>query len=279
MRHAARRTSLLTLLSAALLVGIWASAAHAAGTLGLAEEWEAGTCKGSETEVQSKSNCSYAAPHGNFYTQAAGHPNWGLTGFKLTQNGEAPNGSAVKRLRVDVAPGLAADPQAFASPGNRAHGECSRSEFEANSCNASSQAGFVELKAYLELLGTVLPLKGKVYNLKAEPNLPLLFGIDVEGVEPLVEDVHLYLEGHVSWGPEPSLAARGITSGDFHEWFEINNVPPEVAVKLGPITLGKSNAEDGRIEAVLQRPRRRRRQGKLPHDAEQLHGAFLLPRT
>src|ERR1700722_6090365 len=212
MRHAARRTSLLTLLSAVLLVGIWASAAHAAGTLGLSEEWEAGTCKGSETEVQSKSNCSYAAPHGKFYTQSAGHPNWGLTGFKLAQSGEAPNGSAVKRLRVDVPPGLAADPQAFASPGNRAHGECSRSEFEANSCNASSQAGFVELKAYLELTGSVLPLKGKVYNLKAEPNLPLLFGIDVEGVEPLVEDVHLYLEGHVSWGAEPSLATRGIPS-------------------------------------------------------------------
>jgi hypothetical protein len=241
MSHAARRTSLLTLLSTAFLVGIWASAAHAAGTLGLAEEkWEAGTCKGSEAEVAVKANCSYAGDPSKFYTQAAGHPNWGLTGFKLTQSGEAPNGSAVKRLRVDVPPGLAADPQAFASPGNRAHGECSRSEFEANSCNASSQAGFVELKAYLELGGTVLPLKGKVYNLKAEPNLPLLFGIDVEGVEPLVEDVHLYLEGHVSWAPEPSLAARGIPSGDFHEWFEINNVPPEVAVKLGPITLGKT---------------------------------------
>jgi hypothetical protein len=242
MRHAARERSLLALLSAALLAGIWVSAAHAAGTLGLAEEkWEAGTCKGSEAEVAVKANCSYASNPSKFYTQSAGHPPWGLTGFKLTQSGEAPNGSAVKRLRVDVPPGLAADPQAFASPGNRAHGECSRSEFEANSCNASSQAGFVELKAYLELLGTVLPLKGKVYNLKAEPNLPLLFGIDVEGVEPLVEDVHLYLEGHVSWGPEPSLAARGIPSGDFHEWFEINNVPPEVAVKLlGPITLGKT---------------------------------------
>ena len=49
-----------------------------------------------------------------FYTQAAGHPNWGLTGFKLElKSGEAPNGSAVKRLRVDVPPGLAADPQAF----------------------------------------------------------------------------------------------------------------------------------------------------------------------
>src|ERR1700691_370788 len=113
MRQAARRTSLLTLLSAALLVGIWASAAHAAGTLGL-EEWEAGTCNGSEAEVAVKANCSYASNPSKFYTQAAGHPPWGLTGFKLEQSGEAPNGSAVKRLRVDVPPGLAADPQAFA---------------------------------------------------------------------------------------------------------------------------------------------------------------------
>jgi hypothetical protein len=237
MRQAARRTSLSTLLGAALLVGILTPAAHAAG-ISLAEsKWEAGTCNGSEAEVAVKANCSYASNHSKFYTQAAGHPPWGLTGFKLTQTGEAPNGSAVKRLRVDVPPGLAADPQAFASPGNRAHGECSRSEFEANSCNASSQAGFVELKAYLELLGTVLPLKGKVYNLKAEPNLPLLFGIDVEGVEPLVEDVHLYLEGHVSWGPEPALAARGIPSGDFHEWFEIDNVPQQLKLKLGLLEL------------------------------------------
>ena len=87
-RTGARIASLLTLLSAALLVGIWASAAHAAGTLGL-EEWEAGTCNGSEAEVAVKANCSYAAPHSKFYTQAAGHPPWGLTGFKLNQTGEA----------------------------------------------------------------------------------------------------------------------------------------------------------------------------------------------
>ena len=55
--------------------------------------------------------------------------------------------------------------------------------------------------------------------------MPLLFGIDVEGVEPLVEDVHLSSKATSAGARNRSLAARGIPSGDFHEWFEIDNVP------------------------------------------------------
>ena len=213
--------ALLCLIAAAAL----APAARAAGSLGLAE-WEAGTCNGSEAEVK---NCRYSGPSSAFYTQSAGHPPWGLTGFKLTQTGEAPNGSPVKRLRVDVPPGLAADPQALET--------CAKSTFESNPklCPGGSKAGFVQLKAFVELPvlgGTVLELKGNVYNLPEEPNLPLLFGIDVEGVPPLVEDVKLFLKGHVSWHREGALTARGIPSGDFHEWFEIDNVPTETAVEV-----------------------------------------------
>ncbi len=47
----------------------------------------------------------------SFYTQAAGHPEWGITGFELNLSGGAPEGK-LKRIRVDVPPGLAADPQA-----------------------------------------------------------------------------------------------------------------------------------------------------------------------
>jgi hypothetical protein len=215
------------LLSSLLILPV---AAHAAGSLGVAK-WEAGTCTGSEAQVK---ECKYSSPHSAFYTQAAGHPPWGLTGFEMSTSGGAPTGSAVKRLRVDVPPGLAADPQALAV--------CSRSQFEANSCPASTKAGFVELKAYVEipLLPQTLTLKGNVYNLPQEPGLPLVFGIDVEGVPPLVEDVHLLLEGHVSYAHEDSLAARGVASGDFHEWFEINNVPPEVGVKVGPLEVIKA---------------------------------------
>ena len=226
-----RRRVLLTLLC---LLGAAAlsPAARASGSLALAE-WEAGTCNGTEASVTS---CKYSSPRSAFYTQSAGHPPWGLTGFKLAESGGAPAGSPVKRLRVDVPPGLAADPQAL--------GTCPKATFESNPklCPADSKAGFVELKAYVEipLLPQTLTLKGNVYNLPEEAGHPLMFGIDVEGVEPLVEDVHLMLEGFVSWAHEESLAARGIASGDFHEWFRIENVPTEVGVKVGPLEIIKA---------------------------------------
>ena len=223
-----RRLGFVALLASLLILP--AATAHAAGSLGVAK-WEAGTCNGNETEVK---NCKYASAPTAFYTQAAGHPPWGLTGFELANSGAAPNGSALKRLRVDVPPGLAADPQALAV--------CSRADFEANNCPAAAKAGFVELKAYVEipLAPQTLTLKGNVYNLPEEPGLPLVFGIDVEGVQPLVEDVHLLLEGHVSYAHEDALAARGVPSGDFHEWFEINNIPTEVGVKVLGLELIKA---------------------------------------
>ncbi|HEY2398456.1 MAG TPA: hypothetical protein VGH78_05630, partial [Solirubrobacteraceae bacterium] len=49
--------------------------------------WEAGTCNGSEAEVK---ECKYSSPHSEFYTQAAGHPPWGLTGFEVASSGEVP---------------------------------------------------------------------------------------------------------------------------------------------------------------------------------------------
>ncbi len=222
-----RAIAVAAVLASSMIVPV---AAHAAGSLGVSV-WEAGTCTGSESSVQTE--CKYSNSSA-FYTQAAGHPPWGLTGFELTNSGAAPNGSALKRLRVDVPPGLAADPQALAV--------CSRAQFEANSCPASTKAGFVSLKAYVEipLVPQTLTLKGNVYNLPQEPGLPLVFGIDVEGVQPLTEDVHLLLEGHVSYAHEDVLAARGVPSGDFHEWFEINNIPTEVGVKVLGLEIDKA---------------------------------------
>lgn len=216
-----RRSVLLTLLCC-FVAGVLAPAAHAA--FGIAK-FEAGTCNGSEAEVK---NCRYTSPTSAFYTQAAGHPPWGLTGFEMAAEGGVPSGPPVKNIRVDVPPGLAADPVTL--------GTCARATFESSpkTCPAGSVAGFVELKAYVEipLLPQTLTLKGKVYNLPEEPGLPLLFGIDVEGVPPLVNDVHLFLEGHVSYAFEAAPAARGVPTGDYHEWFTIKNIPPEVAVEL-----------------------------------------------
>ncbi len=102
-----------------------------------------------------------------------------------------------------------------------------------------SLVGEVEMKALVELVPGVpiaLPaLTGQVYNLPLEPGRPLLFGITVEPLAPLVAPVKLTLVGHLSDAYEPGLAARGVPSGDYHEYFEIDNVPTEGEVGIGGI--------------------------------------------
>ena len=218
--RAAHTLLLTTLASAALLAGVPAATAQAA--FGPAS-FEAGTCN--------VRGCEYTSPSSEFFTQAGGHPLWGITGFELNHTGSGvsrdPEGE-LKRLRVDVPPGLAADPQA-PTPA------CSKAQFEADpgGCPASSQVGEVEMEAVVEVSGAhvVTPvLTGQVYNLQLPPGMPLDFGINVEPLGPIVSPVHLFLEGHVSDSYEPALAARGIPSGDYHEYFEIDNVPTEATV-------------------------------------------------
>jgi hypothetical protein len=201
-------TLLGALASAALLAGMLAPAAQA--SFGVTESnFEAGTCV-----VNSCTYTSVKANHAEAFTQAAGHPQWGVTTFELNHTGsglgEVPEG-ALKRIRVDVPPGLAADPEALP--------QCKLSEFEANACAANTEVGTTELTVYDGI--TDLPVSGKVYNLQQPPGLPLDFGINV-ATEPLT-DTHIFLEGHVDW------------SGDYHEYFEINNVPKTGEVGLGPV--------------------------------------------
>ena len=166
--------------------------------------FEAGTC------ATLLPNCTYASiekNHNDAYTQAAGHPHWGITTFEVNTKETAlkqqePEG-AVRRIRVDVPPGLAANPEALP--------KCKQPEFEANTCKPETEVGNTELTVFDGV--TDLPITGAVYNVEQPPGLPLLFGIDI-GVKPLLH-THLLLEGHVAWNT------------DYHEYFEINNVPRE----------------------------------------------------
>src|SRR6202044_1814224 len=112
-------------------------------------------------------------------TQAAGHPQWGITTFELNHAGNrVPEGAPLRRIRVDVPPGLAANPVALAT--------CTVAQFDSNpkGCPAGSgpkgsEVGTTELEAVLEAipgLPVVLPkLSGTVYNLETPPGLPLDF--------------------------------------------------------------------------------------------------------
>ncbi len=203
------RIALLMALIGLLLAGAMTPAAQASfGT----ESFEAGTCV--------NTSCTYASvekDHSEAFTQAAGHPPWGITKFELKHSGNTVEGAALKRIRVDVPPGLAADPEALP--------QCTQQQFKENVCPTDAQVGTTELNAVAAETLTLNGLTGKVYNLTPSSGLPLDFGIDIEAAGALTAPVQLYLEGHVDW------------SGDYHEYFEINNVPEEATVELIPHVL------------------------------------------
>ncbi len=209
-------------ISAGAIVAISAPTAWA--SFGVQEhDFEAGTCM--------TSSCTYASvetDHGEAYTQAAGHPPVGITAFEFNHRngvlGKEPEGD-VKDIRVDLPPGLAGDPQALP--------QCPISTFEKDECNPDTQVGTNELTVFDGV--NDLTISGTVYDLQQPPGVPLDFGIHV-AVEPLVS-VHIYLEGHVSW------------SSDYHEYFEIDNVPREgeiLGVKVPLAVLKSKLIFDGR---------------------------------
>jgi hypothetical protein len=202
-------TGRISLTGVLACMALAASAPPAQGAFGVeGPNFEAQTC--------TNPGCTYKgveANHAEAFTQAAGHPPYGITAFELNHKkellNEEPEG-ALKRLRVDVPPGLAADPEALP--------KCSVAEFNANKCPESGEASTVvgETELTVWLLAKRTTIKGTVYNLQQPLGLPLEFGIHVE-VTPLINE-HIFLEGHDSWNT------------DYHEYFEINNVSKTVPV-------------------------------------------------
>jgi hypothetical protein len=209
------RCARIALLTALASTGLSAAALAPAAQAAFGPEvFEDGTCV--------NKTCTYASVEANpeeAFTQAAGHPPWGGTKFIMKHSGSDVEGSSVKRIRVDVPPGLAANPQAPMP-------KCPVKTFEhkPSECPSQSVVGTAEMEAVaepLDLAPLTLPsLEGTVYNLESPPGLPLDFGIAVEPAGELLTPIHLFLEGHVDW------------SGDYHEYFEINNVPDEAEVKV-----------------------------------------------
>jgi hypothetical protein len=199
----------------AALAGVCLSASVLASVAQAAfgpEVFEDGTCVNKTCTYKSVEEHPEEA-----FTQAAGHPPWGGTKFIMKHSGSNVEGASVKRIRVDVPPGLAANPQA-PTP------KCSIDQFnkDPKGCPKESEVGTTEMEAIAEPPGlpplTLPSLEGAVYNLEAPPGLPLDFGIAVEPTGELVSPIHLFLEGHVDW------------SGDYHEFFEIDNVPNKAEV-------------------------------------------------
>jgi hypothetical protein len=185
------------------------------------------------------------------YTQAAGHPAFGITSFKINTVGTIPNAApsgVVTHVRTDVAPGVSTNPEAV--------GKCSFAEYGVEAlpgsglftepkCSAASEIGENKVIVYIgsapSPLGGDLPLTGKVYNLVQPAGLASDFGVALplpkplteaelnnifHGTQPEIEKAqywaHTLIEGSVEW------------AGDYHDYYEINVSPaiPLIASRL-----------------------------------------------
>jgi hypothetical protein len=222
------RSSLLALLVGAAVV--FSAPASAQAAFGVAPEgWFASNCKVNTCKkVPPAEEEAKAKAEG--FTQAAGHPNFGITDFKLNTFEASPGlflpQENLKNLRVDVAPGVSTNPEAVE--------KCPVAEFTstlvepvkhiylAPKCGAGSIIGENKVTTVLEVAPGVfadVPLTGTVYNLVQPEGLSSYFGV---AIQVGAFFVHTFIEGNVEWGAQP----LGTGKADYHDYFEIKNISP-----------------------------------------------------
>jgi len=170
-------------MSLALIALATASAASAIEV----PKWEAGTCVAE--------GCTYDGPVADFYTQAAGHPNFGVTDFQF-KNGEARN------IRVDLPQGLNVNPQAVP--------QCPVATFESSPAKCGEMGSEIGTSYVTSSVLPIVALPFAVYNLEPKPGEPALFGFNVN---VLLVNFDIYLETEIEWAT------------DYHEGFSIREIP------------------------------------------------------
>ncbi len=160
MRVKARPLGLLVLTAALFVLAIGASPARAAFGI---ENWESLTCKENEDTAaapgafplpQAPNQCT-AATEPKFFTQAAGHPNWGITDFTLNNTAGFPEGF-VKDIIVETPEGLSVNPEA--TP------QCTIAQLSINKCPANTTVGTNYLTVVVAAGPTLARVALPVYN-------------------------------------------------------------------------------------------------------------------
>jgi hypothetical protein len=165
------------------------------------------------------------------FTQAAGHPDFGITDFVLNSKEQKapfkafiPEGN-IENLQVDVPAGLSTNPQSVPQCSQAEftpeHSEVAPGTFLESACKPEDQIGTDTVTVAVEAAPGVfanVPLVGKIYTF-SDPTegLSAEWGIEIplEGLEPTKYKglfSHTLLEGHVSWNT------------DYHEYFTIKDI-------------------------------------------------------
>ncbi|HEV2945113.1 MAG TPA: hypothetical protein VGX26_08375 [Solirubrobacteraceae bacterium] len=178
------------------------------------------------------------------YTQAAGHPAWGVTSFKVKTEGTLPNevpaglltAGPVKHVRTDVGPGVSTNPEAVPLCTKEQFGEKEvvpgTGFYPVPACKPETEIGVNQVTVYAGSKpfpeGGDLPIEGKAYNLEQPQGVASVFGVALElpkaltekilggifkGSQPTIEEgqyyAHTLINGNVEW------------AGNYHDYYEI----------------------------------------------------------
>ncbi|HEX8689261.1 MAG TPA: hypothetical protein VF729_03365, partial [Solirubrobacterales bacterium] len=205
--------------AAGVLVLLACSAPAAQADFGIAN-WEALTCKVDATPADP---CT-AEDVSDFYTQAAGHPNFGVTAFELnTGSFEVPEGN-VKDIRVELPESLGVNPEATE--------QCTEAELPTAAADCpGALVGTNYLRAIVAAgpppVAATIPVP--VYNVEPPFGVPSMAGFQI----PLP-------------GASPTLLVGDLDPDDQHISFTISDVepPPE-----GPPVIGSRLIFNGKAGA------------------------------
>lgn len=187
--------------------------------------WEALTCAVDATPADP---CT-AEDVSDFYTQAAGHPNFGITAFELNTGAfEVPEGN-VKDIKVELPEGLGVNPEATE--------QCTVVALASSTCPPGSLVGVNYLRAIVAAgpppVATTIPVP--VYNVEPPFGVPAMAGFQV----PLP-------------GSEPTLLVGDLSPADQHISFTISDLEPPPG---GPPLIGSRLIFNGKAgEGYLTMP-------------------------
>jgi hypothetical protein len=203
--------------AAGVLLVLACGAPGAQADFGIAE-WEALTCKVDATPVDPCTSEDVS----DFYTQAGGHPDFGITAFELnTGPFEVPEGN-VKDIRVELPEGLGVNPEATTE-------KCEVTEIATAAVDCpGALVGTNYLRAIVAAgpppVAATIPVP--VYNVEPPFGVPAMAGFQI----PLPES-------------SPTLLVGDLSPADQHISFTISDIEPP---PQGPPLIGSRLVFDGK---------------------------------
>jgi hypothetical protein len=237
MRSCVRFSFLALLVSA--IVAVAAPAAQA--SFGISRFFAA-NCNAAGEKCGETANPNLTETEAQGFTQAGGHPNFGVTDFTVKTNLSGEPEGKVSHVRTDVAPGVSTNPEAVPKCTFEQFGAevlPNSHLFTAPACPAESKIGVNKVTAFIPGIGPFNKFgpganfltaseEAPVFNLVQPPGLASDFGVAVKLPKPVTEAelkeifkgsnkpveegqyyAHTLIEGNVEW------------AGDYHDYFEI----------------------------------------------------------